>query len=546
MNRNATQDQPLRDFFRLLRRQGIWIVASVVIAVGASIAYSSRQTDVYEASSAIQFNDISQDLNALGTPVAPPTDPAKGAAANAKIITSDPVIEDVTKAVNRSAGGGGGKSKGSADRVTETEVRDSVETAVDPDTNLVTIQTHSGEAPLAAQLANAFAQQTKITVTRAERERLMDAADRLEETIKDEKKSSVTRSITTQRISELRSLATFARPVVVASRARVPESPASPRPLRNALLAGLLGLILGALIAFLRDSLDRRLSDAHEIQHQLEIPMVGYVEADALGGVGFSRNGGGDPDQGIEGFRILRSNVEFLAPERTVKTLAVTSPVAQEGKSTVAAGLASASALAGKQVLLVECDLRRPVFAERFGLPAQPGLTDWAAGQVPPGEIVQQVQVERTTSGGTNGAKAQPELTRARPLNVIVAGSWVPRPAELLGSDRFQGFLEQVSSVYEMVILDCAPLLPVGDTLELIPQVDAALVCIRLDQTTQEQALAAKGAIEHFPSRPIGVVITGVRPGREGYYYGYYSSPSRRPSIVAAPAEPAQPSNSAL
>ncbi len=308
--------------------------------------------------------------------------------------------------------------------------------------------------------------------------------------------------------------------------------------MRDTILAGILGLIVGILAAFLRDSLDRRLTDAHDVQHQLQVPMLGYVEADALGGVGTSANGGGsEDDRGIEPFRILRSNLEFLSPERKVRTVAVTSPVAEEGKSTVAAGLASAGALAGKRVLLVECDLRRPVFAERFGIAAQPGLTDWAVGKAKPAEVLRQVNVDpHARTPAEEEEAAQLEIATPLPLTVIPAGSWAPRPAELLGSERFQGFLEQVGKAYDLVVCDCAPLLPVGDTLELIPQVDAALVCIRLDQTTQEQALAAKAAIEHFPPRPMGLVVTGVRPGREGYYYGYYSSPLSR--VAASPGEP--------
>ena len=189
-------------------------------------------------------------------------------------------------------------------------------------------------------------------------------------------------------------------------------------------------------------------------------------------------------------------------------------------------------------MLLVECDLRLPVFADRFKIPAQPGLTDWAAGKAKPAAVLQQVEVSHDAPVAAVQREVAAELdgvaTAPKPLNVITpAGSWAPRPAELLGSERFHDFLENVARLYDLVICDCAPLLPVGDTLELIPQVDAALICIRLDQTTHEQALAAKAAIEHFPERPTGVVVTGVRPGREGYYYGYYSSPPRRPTTAA-------------
>ncbi len=305
-----------------------------------------------------------------------------------------------------------------------------------------------------------------------------------------------------------------------------------------------LGLIFGLLAAFLRDSLDRRLTDPHEVQHQLHIPMLGYVLKDSLGGVGLSQNGAkGSSDEGIEQFRILRSNVEFLAPDRTLKTVAITSPLAEEGKSTVAAGLATAGVLAGKRVLLVECDLRRPVLAERFKLQGQPGLSDWVAGNAKPAEVIQQVPIERRV-GQVNGRPA-PEsdvASFASALSVIVSGSWSPMPAELLGSERFGSFLQQVGKVYDQVVLDCAPLLPVGDTLEVLPRVDATLICIRLDRTTREQALAAKTAVEHLPPHPTGLVVTGARKGREGYYYGYYSALVSHPQVVSAPSDPGSPS----
>lgn len=520
MNREVTQDQILRDLFRLLRRQAPLIIACVLVAVGAGIAYSLLKTPTYEATATIQFTDQSRDLNALGTPVFPSQNPAQGAAADAEVITSNQVVSGVERSVDSD--------------LSKDDIRGSVQATVDPDSNLVTIQATADDADLAAALANAFARHTKKVVTDTEVSRLHDTIDRLQETIKNEPEGTPTHTINLDRISQLRSLAAFARPVSITDPARAPSSASSPKPVRDTILAGILGLILGILAAFLRDSLDRRLTNAHDVQHDLEVPMLGYVEADALGGVGFSTNGGSaqEDDRKVEPFRILRSNLEFLSPDAKIKTVAITSPVAEEGKSTVASGLATAAALAGKSVLLVECDLRRPVFADRFKVAAQPGLTDWVVGKAKPADVLRKVEVYRdpqatadSASTGIGSGAVAPE-----PLNVIPAGSWAPRPAELLGSDRFQGFLDNVAKLYDLVICDCAPLLPVGDTLEVIPQVDAALICVRLDQTTHEQALAAKAAIEHFPTRPTGVVVTGVRPGREGYYYGYYSS--QRPPLT--------------
>ena len=107
-------------------------------------------------------------------------------------------------------------------------------------------------------------------------------------------------------------------------------------------------------------------------------------------------------------------------------------------------------------------------------------------------------------------------------LVVIAAGSQSVRPAELLGSQRFRDFLEQVTAAYDSVIIDTPPLLSVSDTLEIVPLVDSVLLCIRADQTTRDQARAVKDALAHLPERTTAIVVTGLKPGRE-HDYGYYS-----------------------
>jgi tyrosine-protein kinase Etk/Wzc len=100
----------------------------------------------------------------------------------------------------------------------------------------------------------------------------------------------------------------------------------------------------------------------------------------------------------------------------------------------------------------------------------------------------------------------------------IPAGSRDPRSAELLGSARFADFLAEVGAGYDAVVLDSSPLLPVSDTRELLPHVDAVILCARAAQTTREQATAARAALAHFPT---GLVITGVRTHADEY--GAYS-----------------------
>jgi len=111
---------------------------------------------------------------------------------------------------------------------------------------------------------------------------------------------------------------------------------------------------------------------------------------------------------------------------------------------------------------------------------------------------------------------------------VIPAGGTVLQPTEMLASRGFEEFLRQLKEAYDLVVIDCAPLLPVGDTLEVLPQVDAVLLCVRLRQTTLDQAAAANEVMEHLADKPKGLVITGLTRGGEDDYYGYYSSSSEQ------------------
>ena len=309
----------------------------------------------------------------------------------------------------------------------------------------------------------------------------------------------------------------------------MPSSPSSPKPVRNGIAALIFGLLLGLAIAVLRDALDRRLRHSSDVTQVLDHPVVGLIRSNALGHAGPNgapaRNGRGPlsaPDE--ESFRILQQNVRYLATAADTRTLLVTSAMAEEGKSTVAACLAVANAEAGRRTLLVECDLRRPVLAKRFAINATPGLTDYLTGNAEPSEILQPVAgySGRTNVNGNGNGNARD--ASATNLVCITSGTNVPQPAKLLASDRFRTFLEEVSKVYDSVILDTAPLLPVADTLSIIPDVATLLVCVRLEHTTRDQARAAHSALSRLPDRPVGLVLTDVRENEDGYYYGSYET----------------------
>lgn len=503
MNETPTPSVSLPAVLAVLRRHRLLIVLTVLLAVSISLIISATTDPAYKADSVISFNDQSNDLQVLGTPAAPNFEPAKQAAAQAERITR----ADVTDRVRRRLG----ESKSTGD------LQDSISTEVQADSNLITITAEGSSGGDAAELANAFAAAVRDDTTQGTRSRYRAAAEGAQRRADRLKgvKNAARRAVFEDQASRLQALATLSKPVDIVRAAQPPADPSSPRPVRNALLAAVIGLILGIGIAFLRHVLDVRLRDPDDVEDAVDLPVVGLLRTKALGQVPLGMNGGSPPgEEDVEPYRILRTNIAFLSSDTDIRLTLVTSPLPEEGKSTVAAGLAWAEAAMGRRALLIECDLRRPTIAARLGVTPAPGLSDYLLGEATPSEIL------RTLPAAESGEAPAQELV------CIPAGRPVPNHAKLLESARFRSLLADVRGVYDRVVLDTPPLLSLSDTLALLPQVEGILVCLRLGQTTKHEALAAKTVLERFPKKPVGVVLTGADKRSTPYYAGYYTAPA--------------------
>ncbi len=190
-------------------------------------------------------------------------------------------------------------------------------------------------------------------------------------------------------------------------------------------------------------------------------------------------------------FRYLRGNVQFVLPESTDKVVLVTSAVAAEGKSHIAANVASSLALMGKKVALVELNLRKPSLGEMFGIIASKGMSDYLSnGEVSLHDIVS------TTADG---------------LDVYVAGTVPPNPSELLQGSRAAQLMEQLREQYDYVVVDSASLATASDTFSLTNQADATVVVLRANSTKQAYVkwinrLMAEGKLSN-----VGFVLNGVK-----------------------------------
>jgi len=296
--------------------------------------------------------------------------------------------------------------------------------------------------------------------------------------------------------------------------ALTPTAPIRPRTRLNVALGLLLGLMLGVGLACLREFLDRSVKTPEELEVAVSAPVVGTIPPfkAAKQPIPVAEQ---PRTAAAEAFRKLRTNFAFLGVDRDSLCCVITSPSAADGKSTVAANLAIALAQAGQQVAVVDADLRRPSLHRLFGLQQRVGTTTVLLDQA-----------------GVHDALQQPGPGLPA---VLTSGQAPPNPSELLGSRRMEELLTELRATYEIVLIDCAPLLPVTDPMVVSRFTDGILLITRAGRTTRDQAQAAQAACAKAGAMIFGTVLnaTSVTEGDQPAYYAYYGQ-SGRPRADAA------------
>lgn len=272
-------------------------------------------------------------------------------------------------------------------------------------------------------------------------------------------------------------------------------------------LGTVLGLILGMVIAVISDHMDQRLRTVNEIRRTLDLVTLGMIPKLS---VAASRNreliglmAHVSPRSPMaESYRIVRTNMDMLSKNKDSQTILITSPLPGDGKTTTASNLAISMAHSGRRVLLVDADLRRPKLDKIHLLNRDRGL----------------VQILNE-----DGRPVHHEITRSRitNLDIMTAGLNAANPAELLASSRMIELLEEIKQMYDLVILDSAPLLTVADSSILAGLVDGIVLVVGSTSLRRHDAEQTLLVLQSVGAPVLGVVINQVEKLKHYYGYGY-------------------------
>jgi Mrp family chromosome partitioning ATPase/capsular polysaccharide biosynthesis protein len=416
----------------------------------------------------------------------------------------------------------------------------------DPNTDILTLQVTDGSKERATTLAAAYAREFVAYSQGLTQNQLLARRTSLNRELgqirHDSARAAQIRA-TIGRIQSLLSLGNSSISVVETARGAVQTQP---MPVRNGIIGGVLGLVLGVSLAFLLDLLDTRVRTSTEIEERLGLSLLGRLPAppkqlrqhDRLALLV-------DPaGAAAEGFRVLRTNLGFADIDHQARSILVTSAVESEGKSTTAANLAIALALAGRHVVLADLDLRRPYLGRFFDLPSEPGATSVVLGKTGLDGALHTIALPGLGAGApaaTNGAgPATPPPASALGtgrLEVLTTGELPPNVGEFLTTQAMLGLIAQLRARGDVLLLDTPPLLQVGDTMALTEHADAVLLVARLGIVRRPMLDEVKRLLATSPSRVLGVVVTdaAIEPGGGyGYYYSYTEGSPKQKSRTTA------------
>jgi capsular exopolysaccharide synthesis family protein len=479
------EPRDLRYYLRLVWKRK-WLLLAVIVLIPVAVYFVSKSfTSEYKASATVQVQQTAVP-SALFSGGTVQTDSIEG---TARLIKTTAVARRAAKRL--------GKPTTAARSLLGKISVDTQSTTGTTNDQFLTITATDENPKQAARIANAFAgaisdQRAAASIADINRTiRLLVLQDQGGGTV------GTTKELETQ-LQQLRALrAAQASTTKVIEPAVPPSSASSPKPLRNTAVAFVLALLIAAALIPLIEQLDRRIRAPEELDELLDTDTLATIPEAAFKG---------RPDPAVrEAFQTLRATLTYFNVDRKLNTVMVTSAIHGEGKTTVATNLAVVMAEDGRDIVLIDGDMRHPKANERLSVGSGSGLDSVLMGE----RSVEDALIDLEVAGTGR-------------LRLLPGGQGANNPAVLFGSARMHQLLDELGQQTDLVLLDTPPILTVSDAIPLLEKVSGVVLIARMDYSSRDALSRMGQIIENARGTLLGVVATAARVGALYGHYAYY------------------------
>lgn len=493
----------------IVRRSAPLILACTVVLAALAYGLSTQQRDLYQAST-----EVFVDTQNVGSSIADIQQTVKDPD---RVLTTQAAVAETPAVATKAL-----ELAGLSDP-TPGQLLDRIDVRTNPNADILLFAVTDEEPQLARRLSIAYARgyaayRRELDTKTLERARAeVDA--QIRRLRRDGERRSPVYADLVDSSQQLRTRALLQSTNAAVGREAEEAVQVQPHPVRNAILGGALGLLLGLGLALLLDALNTRVRSAEEAEERLDLPLLARVPEPpkrlrAINEVAMLVE---PASRASEGYRMLSTNIEFANLDMGASSIMVTSSTVAEGKSTTIANLAVAAARTGRTVALVDLDLRRPYLHRLFGLAERPGVTDVTLGRTPLEEALHDIALER---------EDHPAFENGGRLEVLCSGPLPPNPAEFVRSAALGKVIGDLKERADLVLIDAPPMLTVTDAMVISSHADAVIIAARLPDVRRHMLDDLRRMLETAPIAKLGFFITGTDADDAGYGYGY-GYPSR-------------------